>query len=719
MGLYVQREALLSAQKSLDITGNNLSNLETVGYTRQRVDMASVSNSTSNLGYNSARGLAGQGSEIVGIAQIRDALLDTKFRNYTSDFSNSDTKVGMLEQLEDALDNLESDDTGFMSVIAGLKKALQGYSSDNADRRELGTIVMNNGRSVADMLRALDSRITDISSQTISEATHAADTVNTTLAQLAALNDSIKTSYINMGYIELGQNNYTVQSDYGPLELKDSFNYLLDTLSEYGDINVTEHDDGSYTVMLGGHVVVANDQYAQVAFRDKSFDIPTVPRAAGSTPLNDAQKAELANPDPGDLQLVVLNAGVKDPNTGKYTGLKNTDEWQDLEKFLYNMRKTKDDFLRGDGEIVFDTASSDPLTRKVSEKWENHQLDDITDNVTGVESGGLRGLIDLFNGRGTFAAEGENAYEGVEYFRGLVNSYAKTFADAMNGIYNKDDHSTYTGFDNDDPQVLFNYKYRYYYTDAAGERQDASYFIDVDGTLASDRFGYSSDRELATNTYLQVTDGNGRAVNVFDIPEVAADIKTLVDGGGTLDGAGLQTIIDTYLAGAGITDPRYALMVRETGALGAALDTDTVTGVAGSMEVTAFWQNNAEFISNPDGYDEGSALDNTWINRMLGAFNVKHAYAGNASTYQFEEFVSHYGNELGNRIQYEKKLSGTSEVMLLSVTDLRDSVMGVNVDEEGINMMNYQKWYNAIARMTTALDEALDKLINGTGRVGL
>ena len=34
-------------------------------------------------------------------------------------------------------------------------------------------------------------------------------------------------------------------------------------------------------------------------------------------------------------------------------------------------------------------------------------------------------------------------------------------------------------------------------------------------------------------------------------------------------------------------------------------------------------------------------------------------------------------------------------------------------------MMNYQKWYNAISRMITTLDEALDKLINGTGRVGL
>ncbi|MDR0974427.1 MAG: flagellar basal body protein [Ruminococcus sp.] len=718
MGLYVQREALLSAQKSLDITGNNLSNLETPGYTRQRVDMASIANSRSNLGYNSARSLAGQGSEIVGVAQVRDALLDTKFRNYTSDYGNSNTKSTMLEQLEDALDNLESEDTGFMSVIASLKSALQGYSSDNADRRELGTIVMNNARSVADMLRALDSRITDISKQTLSEATHSVDSVNTILTQLAALNKSIKTSYINMGYIKLDNNNYSVQNNYGPLELKDSFHLLIDQLSEYGDVSVTEHEDGGHTVTLGGRVVVANDQYAQVALRDKSYDIPTVPRVDGSTPLNDVQAAELANPDPGDMQFVILNAGVKDPDSGKYSGLKNSEEWGDLEKFLYNMGKTKDDFLRGDGEILFDRYSADYLTRKVSEKWDNHQLDDFTDNVTGIASGSIRGLIDLYNGRGTFAAEGENAYEGVEYFRGLVNSYAKTFADSLNGIYNKEDH-TYPGIDNTDDQLLFNYNYRYYYTDAAGERQDASYFISIDGELASDRFGFSSDRELTAGGYYQVIDGNGNAINVFDIPEIADAIKAEIDSVGALNVGPLTTIINDYLAGAGLTDPKYALTVSETGALATALDADTVTGVAGSMEVSDFWQNNAEFISNPDGYDESSALDNTWINRMLGAFNVKHPYAGNASTYAFEEFVSHYGNELGNRIQYEKKITGTSEVMLLSVTDIRDSVMGVNVDEEGINMMNYQKWYNAIARMTTALDEALDKLINGTGRVGL
>jgi flagellar hook-associated protein 1 len=48
----------------------------------------------------------------------------------------------------------------------------------------------------------------------------------------------------------------------------------------------------------------------------------------------------------------------------------------------------------------------------------------------------------------------------------------------------------------------------------------------------------------------------------------------------------------------------------------------------------------------------------------------------------------------------------------------RESVSGVNLDEEMTSMLSFQHAYNAAARMVTAIDEALDKLINGTGIVG-
>ena len=56
--------------------------------------------------------------------------------------------------------------------------------------------------------------------------------------------------------------------------------------------------------------------------------------------------------------------------------------------------------------------------------------------------------------------------------------------------------------------------------------------------------------------------------------------------------------------------------------------------------------------------------------------------------------------------------------VLNSIQDSRDSMSGVSLDEEASNMMTYLSAYNAASRLMTALDEALNTLISGTGLVG-
>jgi flagellar hook-associated protein 1 FlgK len=57
-------------------------------------------------------------------------------------------------------------------------------------------------------------------------------------------------------------------------------------------------------------------------------------------------------------------------------------------------------------------------------------------------------------------------------------------------------------------------------------------------------------------------------------------------------------------------------------------------------------------------------------------------------------------------------------VISTQVDAARESVSGVNLDEEMTNMLSFQHAYNAAARMVSAIDEALDTLINRTGVVG-
>jgi flagellar hook-associated protein 1 FlgK len=61
----------------------------------------------------------------------------------------------------------------------------------------------------------------------------------------------------------------------------------------------------------------------------------------------------------------------------------------------------------------------------------------------------------------------------------------------------------------------------------------------------------------------------------------------------------------------------------------------------------------------------------------------------------------------------------TQKVISSRVDASRESVSGVNLDEEMTNMLQFQHAYSAAARMITAIDETLDVLINRTGRVGL
>ena len=48
----------------------------------------------------------------------------------------------------------------------------------------------------------------------------------------------------------------------------------------------------------------------------------------------------------------------------------------------------------------------------------------------------------------------------------------------------------------------------------------------------------------------------------------------------------------------------------------------------------------------------------------------------------------------------------------------RQSVMGVNIDEEMMDIVRFQQAFNAMARFITTTDEMLDRIINGLGTVG-
>ncbi|CQR70458.1 Flagellar hook-associated protein 1 [Sporomusa ovata DSM 2662] len=82
---------------------------------------------------------------------------------------------------------------------------------------------------------------------------------------------------------------------------------------------------------------------------------------------------------------------------------------------------------------------------------------------------------------------------------------------------------------------------------------------------------------------------------------------------------------------------------------------------------------------------------------------------------------TYYGSmigALGVQTDNAKRLTTNQQTLVNQITNWRSSVSGVNLDEELSDMIRFQKGYNSAARILTAMDEMLDKLINSTGVVG-
>lgn len=583
LGFETQKRALFSAQKALDVTGSNIGNVDTEGYTRQRVDLFSVENFQGGLRYNTKIALAGQGVDMRGVTQVRDVLLDERYRTVSGEANESTTKADILYQVEDVIDDIEADTTGFNAVLTKLEAALQSFSTSNADRREMATIAINSADKITQIFQNFSKRIDDVSSLTFTKTENTVDRINQIFKQISALNKQIVDDYVasNETYID-DDGTYKSNITYGPLELKDQRNLLLDELAEYGNVEVTTNPLGDITVKFGDKVVVDRvyyDDKGQKVTLDENGKVPEGVKATanyvfGKLSMFDPSSTNAAEKAPSNLKLYASE-------------MFTAEEWVNISCDPAKL----DDVLgaKGDNEIMMVGTDERNLTGY------------------GLSTGSLKGLFDMYNGNGSFVSsakytgECKNGYAGIPYYKEVINSLAKVVCEKFN--------------------------------EANGHK----------------------------------TDGDGR--RMFEITDAA--------------------------------NPAFTFRVSDD------------------------WRKDSMMITRtPEQKDDegktGEELDNENLHRLLAVFQGEFTYDSipSGQTYTLSGYVRKYGEDIGEQTQFEYDSAKANTTILESVGAARDRVMGVSLNEEGINMMNYQKWYNAAARMMTTLDEALNVIINQMGLVG-
>jgi flagellar hook-associated protein 1 len=246
-GFEIAKTGLFAAQRAIDLTGHNISNANTVGYTRQRLMQSSrelISGRERIL--EITKGVSGEGVRIDGVEQVRDNYLDTQFRRESGAeemWSARSDAMGYIEQLFN-----ETGDSGLSASINNFFTSLNTLTM-NPESKEYRTNVMQNALMMTDNFKHLATQLTDKQMDQNEAVRVASVQINDIAKNIADLNDQIF--------------RYELNGDKAN-DLRDQRNNQLDQLAGIVDIDYSEDAEGEITVLLGGKALVDKDDAFQI-----------------------------------------------------------------------------------------------------------------------------------------------------------------------------------------------------------------------------------------------------------------------------------------------------------------------------------------------------------------------------------------------------------------------------------------------------------------------
>lgn len=236
-GITTALSSLQANQKRLDIVGQNLSNMNTPGYTRQQLDVSSLNHLSPVSHYaNGAEINVGFGVKMDGVSRIRDPYLDVQYRDQIVKSSYIETRQTSLDTLANFLDE---------HTISGIRQAfddIQSVLTNQQDPPKVNDAIFDS--ELRARMQALTNAFNEAARQ-IEKAERqeyeflngdgtsengAVQTVNNLLKQIGDLNVQIKRNQI---------------VDQPSLELMDERDMLLDELASYIPIEVSYYKDST------------------------------------------------------------------------------------------------------------------------------------------------------------------------------------------------------------------------------------------------------------------------------------------------------------------------------------------------------------------------------------------------------------------------------------------------------------------------------------------
>ncbi len=225
--LAVGSSALTATQTAINVTSNNIANVNTEGYCRQVVSFSATEPIETSYGQ------AGTGVTVDSIERVYDAFVTNQINSASQDLGEYEARAGTLEIVETVFN--ESTGNGLNEVMSDFWNAWQDLANDPSGHAER-TVLAEISENLATTFNDMASDLVEIRQDIDANIETTVDEINQIAEQIADLNENIS----QCEEIGISANEY-----------QDSRDQLISELSTMINLSVSENGNGMVSVHVG------------------------------------------------------------------------------------------------------------------------------------------------------------------------------------------------------------------------------------------------------------------------------------------------------------------------------------------------------------------------------------------------------------------------------------------------------------------------------------
>jgi flagellar hook-associated protein 1 FlgK len=699
-GLGVLGNALQTFQAAADVTSDNIANVDTPGASRQIVDITQMSPvAGSPFAQTHFTGTFGNGSIVANIERIHQDSYDGLFRGASGSQNYYTTEQNQLQALQGSFgepnNGINSYFTSFQTAVAQLVDQI-GTASGSARAN-----VLSAGQALTQALNQASNTIAAQKTQVVQQATSVVSTVNGILDQIAALNGQIRAS------TAVGDN---------PNTYKDQRDNLIDQLSQYISTQTSIQSDGSTLVTVNGQALVNDDVAYHLAAP------VTVGVASNGAP---AFKIDFATTPPAALNAPGIPLGTG--QLAAYQDLYNNKlsvYGQQLDDFASAMANEVNRITQAgyDQNGVAGTALFQPIVASLPISAGNIKVgitnpSQLPAGLATTAAGSLvtnmnsaNNTVDTsapINANGALAnppgAGGTTGSLSVS-----VDGITQTFNYSTNGA-----DSTIDGFIND-----FNSRHFGVTASFDGSGQRIIFTRDPVNTDLVHRAAQGANAPSADFTITDAPTAGAGILSALGAAGINGVNQNSTNAFGSNDNGAANALMKMFSANVGVP----ALQTTSAGAVAAGVQTVALPGGVTNVRV-------GDVLTVDASAGGGTPQENvvvssigfnpvTGIESFTAAFTNAHAAGFSITSAQTQTLSQFYGQTVSQMgVDTQTAITGAQAQTTLSsnIDKVRQSVDGINIDEETQNLIKFQNAYQATARTINVLDSMLSTVINSLG----